>query len=232
MTRIDMSEQLNSEPTVDQKLQAAIEDYGRLQIAKAYDRRSLEPERFDEFWAEIKPGCKFELSEDNQLTVNGEHPDHYVEYIRRDNTKIRDKYFARSEKKEGSTQSAPDQQKQATLPKKQAEPECLYISRSQMMNRQFMLQAGAEIGKAIQSGKVKVDDSRAVQDGHEIRKFLSPKEVEPAAQNQVKAMPARKTTEIPHSRLMDRAFLRKVDAEWSDQGGYLKNVTNGNIKVV
>ncbi|MBD1857704.1 MULTISPECIES: hypothetical protein [Leptolyngbya] len=224
-----MTEQ-NAELSTDERLQQAIEDYGKLQIAKAYDRRSLQPDSFELFWEEIKPACRFELTESNELLINGERPDFYVEYLRRDKPEIRDKYFARPGKEAESSQvhPAPNQQKQAS-PKTQA-PECLYVSKAQLMSREFMLAAGVELTAGIQSGKIRVDDSRAVQNGHEIREFLSPQVVEPAAQK-TEIKPAPKTSTISKAQLLDRNFLRKVDAEWSDQGGYLRAVQKGLIRV-
>lgn len=220
----------NAELSTDEKLQQAIEDYGKLQIAKAFDRRTFQPDSFESFWGEIKSECKFELAPDNTLTVGGQSADIFVERLRQGNPKLK-QYFARPDEGEESSQSHPDSVQNKSESPKVSEPEVMFVSRQQLVSRQFMLEAGGEIGKAIQDGRIKVDDSRAEQDGYRIREFLAPKAIEGAEQKpEVKPVPKPRT--ITKAESMNRAFTLKLEQEWQAEGGYLAAISKGLIKVV
>ncbi|MBD1847014.1 hypothetical protein H6F89_27125 [Cyanobacteria bacterium FACHB-63] len=226
-----MQEQ-QQELSADQKLQSAIEQYARIAVESQYLRHAGNPERFTEFYEQNIAPSHVELTSDNQLQINGKNPDFFIGAVRR-NPKIEESYFGyRSKQSENDSQAhpAPDQQKPSTATKTQKQPDCLYVSRQQLMSREFMLAAGPELSKGIQSGRIKVDGELAVQSGHEIRTFLEPKP-EPQAEAKAASKPATKTTQVSKAQLLDRNFLRKVDAEWQSEGGYLAAVSKGLIKI-
>lgn len=219
------------EATRDEQLQAAIENYTRIAAETAYQRHGGQEGKFEEYFDSFVKNAEIELSQDNALLIDGDSVDLFVGRTRR-RPGIEESFFNLAGRKKLAESSQPQpgssQQKQAS-PKTQ-EPECLYVSKAQLMSREFMLAAGVELTAGIQSGKIRVDDSRAVQNGHEIREFLSPQVVEPAAQK-TEIKPAPKTSTISKAQLLDRNFLRKVDAEWSSEGGYLRAVQRGDIRI-
>lgn len=224
-----MSEQ--TELTTEQQIEQLTQQYAQIVLERAYARHGGQSEKFPEFWERARQS-EIVLTEDHQITIGGRLADFYVGDSRK-SPGIEEHFFnfAARQRNAESTEVSRSQQDSSPAPRAAAEPECLYISKAQMADRRFMREAGASITAGIQSGKIRVDDSKAVQSGSEIREFLAPKQAEPATTAKPAPAPKR-TTQITKAQAMNRNFTRKLEAEWSEQGGYLKNVQNGNIRIV
>jgi hypothetical protein len=223
-----MSEQSES---VEQQIERLTQQYAQIALERCYMRHGGQPEKFPEFWQRAKKS-EILLTEDNRITINGRLPDFFVGDARR-SPEIEQHFFnwaerSRTEESTEAPQSQPSQA--ATTSQATAEPDVLYVSRVQIADRRFM-RSVPEITAAIQEGRVKVDDDRAVRDVAELKSFLTPKQAEPAPKVEPKQAPKR-TTEVTQAQAVDRRFLRQVEQEWASEGGYLKNVSNGNIRIV
>lgn len=216
--------------TTEQKIEKLTQQYAQINLERAYQRHGGQPEKFPEFWERAKKS-EIVLTEDHQITFSGRLADFYVGDSRK-SPEVEEHFFnfAARQRNAESTEAPQTQQGSSPAPKAAAEPDVMFVSREQIADRRFMRQAGAEITTAIQAGRIKVDDSKAVKSADEIQKFLTPKaEALPTA----KPAPApKRTTEITQAQAVDRRFLRQVEQEWASEGGYLKNVSNGNIRIV
>ncbi|BAY53693.1 hypothetical protein NIES2135_05030 [Leptolyngbya boryana NIES-2135] len=225
-----MSEQ--TEPTVEQQIEQLTQQYARINLERAYQRHGGQPEKFPEFWERAKKS-EIVLTEDHQITIGGRLADFYVGRERK-SPEVEEHFFNFADRNAAnaeSTEAPQTQQGSSPAPRAAATLDVLYVSQTQLNDRRFMRAAGTEILTAIRDGRIAVNDSKAVQDVAEVQKFLAPKQAEPAPTAKPGPAPKR-TTQITKAQAMNRNFTRKLEAEWSEQGGYLKNVQNGNIRIV
>lgn len=222
-----MSEQPES---VEQQIQRLTEQYAEISLERAYQRHGGRSERFQEFWQKAKKS-EIILTEDNRITIGGRLPDFFVGDSRK-NPDIEQEYFNFAGRNSGeeSAETPQSQPSQATTTKAAATPDVMFVSREQIADRRFM-RSVPEITAAIQAGLVKVDDDRAVRDVAELKSFLTPKAA-PAPAPKVESKPKPTPCTITQAEAMDQRLTRKLEAEWSEQGGYLAAVQRGDIKVV
>lgn len=218
----------------DEQLNEAIERYVKVNFESQYHRHGGNPAKLDEAWERAKH-CGLDLTQDNKPLIGGRLPDAYIASQRRD-PDIEKRFFDYASRKAAGEVTA---SVEAPLPAKdsvpkrsqqQQQPDVLYVSAEQLCDQRFMRQAGPEITAAIRTGKVMVDDARAVKSGTEIAAFLALKP-EPAPQAKAEA-PTKRTTEASRDQILDQRFVRKLDAEWKTDGGYLAAISRGDIKIV
>ncbi|MBD1847623.1 hypothetical protein H6F89_30345 [Cyanobacteria bacterium FACHB-63] len=221
----EQQQQSQQEQTIEQRLDNLQDQYIKFNVQQTFGANGGDESRFDEVWSLVKNGV--ELTEDHTVKINGKPSSEFFKAFGASKD-LREKYF------QPEFKLHPSQAETEQKPRKQAEPEVLYVSEAQLNDRSFMRQSGPKILKAIQDNRVQVDAARAVKSGHEIREFLEPKQPDPQVSPQISPTQAAKsrTTQISKNDLMRRSVLLKLNKEWEDAGGVTGAIQKGLITVV
>ncbi|MBN8563549.1 MAG: hypothetical protein J0L70_23705 [Leptolyngbya sp. UWPOB_LEPTO1] len=212
-----MSEQQQEEQTLDSLRQQFVE----YAVQSTFAAHGGDMQNFNEFWDLV--GKSIELDSNHKVIIHGKVANDFLTAFKA-SKELREKFFQPDFQTQQTQQT---QQPQTATAKAAATPDVLYVSQAQLNDRRFMRQV-PEITAAIQAGRVKVDDAKAVQDVAELKTFLTPKaEASPTA----KPAPKR-TTEISKDDLLNRTITRRLEQEWASEGGYLAAISKGLIKVV